>query len=126
MGDTNIGAVNFGSGNVTAEGNAVGRNAIAFNGKMPITSAEFVAEVGALRKKLQQEAEGGQPDVAVDDAIAALAWLRQHHAARTRPADADQRVAALKRLRKVWTPLVEMAKQLPAGVMAGWIVEALK
>ena len=124
MGDVNIGAI---GGSVT--GSAIGRNATVHHtgSATPLTSAEqYVAEIEAIRKALQQEADRGQPDVALDDAIAALAWLRQHHANQSKPGDADQRLTALKRLRKVWTPLVEMAKQLPAGVMAGWIIEAMK
>ena len=123
MGDMNIGAV---GGSVS--GSAIGRRATVYNTRStPLTSAaEFVAELDAMRQALQQEANRSQPDVALDDAIAALAWLCQHHADQTKPADADHRLSALKRLRKVWTSLAEMAMQVPAGVVAGWIVEAMK
>ncbi|MGC5021847.1 hypothetical protein [Micromonospora sp. DT47] len=128
MGDINIGAI---GGPVT--GSAVGPDATVYNrvSATSIASAEdYLAEVEALRKSLQQaslqrEAKQQAPDVTLDDAIAALAWLRQHYTDPSKPADADRRLTALKRLRKVWTPLVEMAKQLPAGLLAGWIVEAM-
>jgi hypothetical protein len=123
MGDTNIGAI---GGSVS--GSAIGRRAIVYNaGTSPVTTPEeYVAKLDALREALQHEAGHGEPDPRLYDAIAALAWLRQHHGDQARPADADQRLGALRRLGKVWVQLVEMAKQLPAGVVAGWIVEAMK
>lgn len=124
MGEINIGAI---GGSVT--GSAIGRHATVHNtaSPMPLTSvAEFLAQIAAIRRTLQQEAMQGPPDLAREDAIAALAWLYEHHGDPTKPADADQRFSALKRLQKVWTLLVDMVKQVPAGVIATWIVEGLK
>lgn len=127
MGDTNIGFIASGSGNTEAQGIVVGRGAAVNNfSPVSLTSAQtFLAELDRLRSELREQAEHGQSDVSIDDAIAALSWLQQHYSEQVKPADGDQRLNSLKRLQKVWTQVGDVAKQVSAGVIAGWILDAM-
>jgi hypothetical protein len=124
MGDLNIGGVNS-----TVGGTAVGRGATVYNAAShgPVQSAEeFAKWLDGLRAALQTQAAKSEANLDLADGAAAVAWLRQHYADAEPPPEAKQRLGALRRLSTTWPQLLEMAKQLPAGILAGWIVEIMK
>jgi hypothetical protein len=130
MGENNVGAINYGSGTANVSDTAVGRKAAVYHVEAggPVTTAQqFGLELDALRRALvREQAEATEPGVELDDTIAAINWLRHHLTEPAKPADAERRLGALRRLHWVWSRLVQLAAGVPAGVVAGWIVEAMK
>jgi len=122
MDEINVGAIGAGA---SVSRSAIGHGATVVNtdgSGPPRTADEFRASLDRLRRSL----DAADPDLRLQDALAALVWLRTHLESRTVPPDGPERLQALRRSRRVWAPLWEMTKQLPSGVIAGWIVEGMK